>query len=365
VVVMHTNGRIRSLDGLRAASIVLVLLAHLGGTRGFFARQAVSHAGDLGNLGVRVFFVISGFLITHLLLVEKGRTGAIDLRAFYVRRALRILPAFLAFGLAVMVSSIAGGVHVQSGDVMHALTFTMNFHPQRAWQVGHLWSLSVEEQFYAVWPAVVAACGAAGGAWVAAAAVVLAPVSRVAVFLGGPSWRPVLGEAFPTVMDAIAVGCLLAMWRSRLHRSAGYCKFLSSPLFVVVIAAIVACNVLRRDYQFSYTLGETMLNGSIALVVDRVTMLSGGFVDWLLNCRPIVAVGTLSYSLYLWQQLFINRESATAWTSFPLNLVLAVAAATTCYFVVERPVLRLRARFGSARAHLIPTGAVDASESAA
>jgi peptidoglycan/LPS O-acetylase OafA/YrhL len=363
--MMHMNGRIRSLDGLRAASIALVLLAHLGGTRGFLARPAVSGAGDLGNLGVRVFFVISGFLITHLLLVEEARTGTINLRTFYIRRALRIGPAFCAFVLAIVVSSMAGGVQVASGDMMHALTFTMNFHPQRAWEVGHLWSLSVEEQFYALWPAVLAACGTAGAAWIAAAAVVLAPVSRVAMFVAGPGWRPMIGEAFPTVMDAIAVGCLLALLRSRLHRSAAYCKFLDSPLFVAVIATIVACNVLRRDYRFSYTLGETLLNVSIALVVDRVTSVSGGFWDWLLNTPALVTVGTLSYSLYLWQELFVNRSSAAVWSSFPLNLVLAIAAAAACYVIVERPMLRLRARFGSPTRRTVRARALSVSEGVA
>src|SRR2546425_10051183 len=97
--------RIPSLDGLRALSISLVLVAHLAGTHHFFTTQAVAQLGDLGNLGVRMFFVISGFLITKLLLVELDRTQRISLKAFYIRRLLRIFPAFYVF---IIIASLLG-----------------------------------------------------------------------------------------------------------------------------------------------------------------------------------------------------------------------------------------------------------------
>src|SRR6267154_4420619 len=100
---MRHAKRLPSLDGLRAVAVLLVCAGHLAGTRHFISSGAMAHAGDVGNLGVRIFFVISGFLITHLLLVERGRAGSISLKAFYMRRALRILPAFYVFvGVAAL-----------------------------------------------------------------------------------------------------------------------------------------------------------------------------------------------------------------------------------------------------------------------
>src|SRR4051812_34868116 len=139
-----------SLDGLRAISIGLVLLGHLIGTRGFV--QSMPLANDAGLLGVRVFFVISGFLITSILLDELSRKGTIALPRFYFRRTMRLFPAsyFLVGCIAVLAGW--GIVRLESGDLTLAITYTTNFRTHRGWSLGHLWSLAVEEQFYLLWP---------------------------------------------------------------------------------------------------------------------------------------------------------------------------------------------------------------------
>ena len=152
--------RIPALDGLRAASIALVLLAYLSGTRHFLAMSVLSRCGDIGNLGVSVFFVISGYLITTLLLRDHATNGQIDLLGFDRCRAWRILPAAGTYLLVLAVAAVTtGSSHLSSADWLHALTFTMNYHHDRAWSVGHLWSLSVEEQFYCWWPAAMRVLG--------------------------------------------------------------------------------------------------------------------------------------------------------------------------------------------------------------
>src|SRR5262249_46308960 len=128
-----------SLDGLRAFSIFLVLLGHLVGTRGFL--QLNSQIGDYSHLGVMVFFVLSGFLITRLMLLEYKKKGRISLKRFYARRALRLLPASYAYIACVCLLSLLGISHLRSTDIWHALTYTVNFLPQRAKLIGHLWSL--------------------------------------------------------------------------------------------------------------------------------------------------------------------------------------------------------------------------------
>ena len=139
-----------SLDGLRAFSIVLVLIAHVS-LQYPWLRRFVEH---VGNYGVRIFFVISGFLITGLLLKELTKTGRISLKSFYIRRTLRIFPAFYVYVLTVVILAWAGILILLPGDLLHAVTYTMNYHMVRSWWLNHMWSLSVEEQFYLLWPTV-------------------------------------------------------------------------------------------------------------------------------------------------------------------------------------------------------------------
>src|ERR1051326_4168606 len=136
---------IPGLDGLRGLSIALVFAGHLGGGRGFLPADVMRHFGDLANLGVRVFFVISGFLITGLLIRETEAKGRISLGEFYYRRTFRILPAFYTFLAAAAIAQALGVISLKSGALVHAATFTTHYHHDRAWWLGHIWSLSVEE----------------------------------------------------------------------------------------------------------------------------------------------------------------------------------------------------------------------------
>src|SRR5258708_2087737 len=149
---------IPSLDGLRAISIVFVIVAHSAGTRN--APAALDYLLPFGNLGVKIFFEISGFLITTLLLKELAASGRVSFKGFYWRRVLRIFPAFYAYIAIICAISALGLIHLKPGDLFHAITFTMNYHHERAWYLNHLWSLSVEEQFYIVWPALLCWAGA-------------------------------------------------------------------------------------------------------------------------------------------------------------------------------------------------------------
>jgi peptidoglycan/LPS O-acetylase OafA/YrhL len=226
--------RVPSLDGLRALSIMLVLLSHAQGTRGFLVRSAFQYWGDLGHLGVRVFFVISGFLITGLLLREVETTGSISLKGFYLRRFFRIFPAYYAYIAVIALCAYWHRVVLSKDDLLYALTYTMNYHSARSWLVGHAWSLSVEEQFYLLWPAVVAFGRRRGALRVAAVAVLLAPILKMSTYYFLPSWRPTMGESFQTVADTLAVGCLLAIGRDWLKQRGWYVRMLGSKFMLCV-----------------------------------------------------------------------------------------------------------------------------------
>jgi peptidoglycan/LPS O-acetylase OafA/YrhL len=336
------HDRIPSLDGLRAISIAMVLLAHLAGTRGFPMSASSGRMLGLGELGVHVFFVISGFLITGLLMDELALSGRISLSRFYLRRTLRIFPAYYTYLAIVFLAAVAGWVQLAPHDLIHGLSYTSNYYPSRSWFMGHTWSLSVEEQFYLLWPALMVLAGPRRAVFIAAATLLTVPIIRVG------SWELMrwagdgIGHRFETVADAIAAGCVLAGVRPWLHESAPYKRALASPWFAAVPAIVVGANLLHDHPVVYFGAGLTLTNVGIALCLDRCVTHASGRTGRILNAAPMVFVGLISYSLYLWQQIFLNRESASALATFPLNLIFAVSAALASYYIVERPALRFR-----------------------
>jgi peptidoglycan/LPS O-acetylase OafA/YrhL len=296
-----------------------------------------------------VFFVISGYLITMLLLEEHRETGTVSLQKFYVRRMLRIFPAFLAFMAALVVLHAASVIELEAGDLLHAATFTMNFHYVRAWSVGHLWSLSVEEQFYLLWPAALLVFGVRRSMVGAALVVVAAPVIRLSIAMWWPSQVAGIGESFPTVADTIAIGCLLAGLQQALLTRSWFRQFLEfRGAFTVIPVTILLLN-LKTGGRLRIGVLETLINVLIALCILRVALVTGGPISRVLNSKRVVFIGSLSYSLYLWQQVFMNRNSHALVCAFPCNVALAAGMALVSYFAVERPLFALRARISGIR----------------
>ena len=341
-------GRMPSLDGLRAISIVLVLLGHMTGTGGapaFLGTMLGSLWVNVAELGVRIFFVISGLLITSLLLEERSKYGRISLGRFFLRRTFRIFPAFLVFLLALWGAQSLGWLSLTASDWLHALTYTVNYHPTRSWDIGHLWSLSVEEQFYAIWPALLLLAGIRRGMVYAAAILVVAPVLRIVYVHYLPGSADYVNVTFETAADSLAMGCLLAWQRDRLWADDRWRRAVSSPWLIA--ALFVLAYLLHARTQLALLLGAPLLNVAIALLIERSVRLHDRDLARLLNTRALVFIGVLSYSLYLWQQPFLNRYSAAAANQFPQNIALAIALAVLCYYCVERPALNLRHRIES------------------
>ena len=330
-----------------------MLISHLAGTRNFPISAAQGNFWGLGEFGVVVFFVISGFLITGLLLDEIERTGTIRLGLFYFRRTLRIFPPYYTFLLALMFA--AGATQLSWNDTLHALTYTANYDLERSWFVGHTWSLSVEEQFYLLWPAVLLFARTRRAILIAAAVVIASPLIRVGEWELLRASGYGIGHRFETIADAIAIGCVLAGVRPWLHKTAWYPRVLGSPLFLAVPVAAIGANLLHDHPLANFAVGMTVTHIAIALCLDWAVTYHEGRVGRVLNAAPLVFVGWLSYSLYLWQQPFLNRASNSVLASFPLNIMIVVALALLSYFLVERPSLALRKKlerawFGARRA---------------
>ncbi len=339
----RTSRRIPSLDGLRAISIVLVIAWHLRSSGTAPWLESLKRV-DTGNLGVRVFFVISGFLITSVLLAEYGHMGTIDLRRFYIRRAFRIMPVFYVFLAVMAMAGAVGVIDVPRSSIILAAAYTGDY-THLVWAVGHTWSLAVEEQFYLLWPGLILLLGVRRAFYGAALMLAFSPLVRALHVVG--HWPTNTRYAFEGVADALATGCLLAHARPWLWARDFYRRMLESrlmalwPLVLVIVAAANA-----QWLFFGAVAGITLLNISIAILIDWCLRYPESWVGRVLNARPVVFVGVLSYSIYLWQQPLLGPKHSLP---FPLSILCIGALAVVSYYLVEKPFLRMRERLEAAR----------------
>jgi len=347
------------LDGWRAVSIILVLGAHSSVVTGVSPEwfSVLNWLFD-GSLGVRFFFVISGFLITWLMFVEQERTGRVNLREFYVRRALRILPVYYAYLAVLLALQLLTQFRLSALSWLGNITFTTNFL-SASWANGHLWSLAQEEQFYFVWPTLFRLTRAfrrvSTAAFILAAPMVLCPMVRIMNYLHVLPSLLSRGRGFISC-DSIAIGCASAIIFAR--RRAAIREIVSAHGSLV---ATLGATLILVPYVFTgrYLLGAITVPlgqtsqavGFSILILQSVS--DPGFVLYRpLSWRWMSEVGVLSYSFYIWQQLFCTNPSEFGfarhwWMTFPGWLVPVVVVGLLSYYCLERPLFRLRARFRS------------------
>jgi len=351
-----------AFDGLRAVAVIPVLLFH----------ASVSWARG-GFLGVDIFFVLSGFLITRLLLEERELTGRIALLRFYVRRALRLFPALVAVAVASAVYAWIWLDHGQAVRAMHdlfaAATYRMNWvealHQQPPFGLlDHTWSLSIEEQFYLLWPLgllLAYRLGRGRGVFVAAVGgAALSALTRALLWHGGaPVHRVYYG--LDTHADGLLLGCALAaftLYRPRAARDAmsGTVGRVAGPVAMAMLALAASQTAL-----FSKGL-PTWLYPIVAVltVVVIADVWAGGSLERVLRPAPLVAIGRISYGLYLWHWpvfLVLNptRTHLSEWPLTLVRLVVTFAVAVVSFFAIEQPFLRLKKRFEPAGRPSEPT----------
>jgi peptidoglycan/LPS O-acetylase OafA/YrhL len=370
-------GHLPALDGLRGCSCLAVILFHL------FRPYNLCRGGFLG---VDLFFVLSGFLITSLLVKECQLTGTISLKHFYLRRALRLLPAFLlllalCWGYSWTFAAVEEAANLRR-SVLVALFYLSNrpdvSHLGIAGPLAHTWSLSVEEQFYLLWPLALGVLlwEKVSRRWILllTAGGIAASAGLRAVWFKDPVTGPLLYFGLETRADALLTGCLvglLAAWdllpKSRwAHAVLRLAALLSVGLLVYLI--LTALPWEPRLYKGLFTLVAAAAGCVIAsLVVSPPRLLR-----MALEFPPLIWVGRLSYGLYLWHWpilVLITKDHSAlldhgtllgglgqSHTAVVLMIVgLSFLVAAVSFYGIERPFLRLKGRFTEGGAPAAPT----------
>lgn len=337
---MEKSSRIPSLDGLRTISIALVVANHVQ----MSYSQKLEDIYNFGNLGVRIFFVISGFLITGLLLKELNETGRIALLKFYFRRTLRIFVPFYFFLLIVFVATVLGWIpSISTENFFNTATYTSNYLGNEAWDITHSWSLAVEEQFYLIFPGILAFLGIVRTKKILLAVILFAPIARLLYFIHyGETDFFWFTTAFHHNMDSLAIGCLLALFQQKLHSNIAYQYFLKSKFALLFPIPIFILNNQKNHPKFAVSIAITMLILLIAMFIDWSVVNVESFFGKILNSRPIVLIGMMSYSIYLWQQPFFSPYNKAIFTTFPINFAAMMVASTLSYYLIEKKSLQLR-----------------------
>jgi len=345
-----------SLDGLRAVSIVPVIWHHASASHGYTGILAAGH------LGVQLFFAVSGFLITTFLLREKGRTGAVSLARFYARRSLRIFPLYYVVLAVYVLLVLVFDRHSQAGarffgNLPAYLTYTSNWFVDL--NQGNrvifyfAWSLATEEQFYLLWPSLVRFTRRW---WTPLAVMVLLLLGSEAVRAlaaggladGHALWVRIVSS----VASPICLGCIAAILLERplafglIHRVAG------RPWSAPVAGALLVLAVALELHMLTIAV-------AMAFLVTACVIRPDHGLSRVLELRPLRAIGTISYGMYLLHMIVMNVARRVVGLThldaprlepllvFALALPLTIAAASLSYRFLEQPFLRLKDRFAS------------------
>jgi peptidoglycan/LPS O-acetylase OafA/YrhL len=313
--VAQQHRYIPTLDGWRGFAVIGVILYH--GRFGFFkADSELIKLSAHGFIGVDLFFALSGFLICGLLLEEHRHHGGISLRRFYIRRCFRILPPYYAALAGLCILSVFGAIHVNLSYMPSCLLFYRNYKPlgmdaQSGFYTAHFWTLAVEEHFYLIWP-------------------------MLLVMLARTDAR----------MDALLWGCLAAIYFPVIKRHAERIRF--SQLWLPILTILLVAEAFHAPGLIF--LRVVLLPALVLSTVLQPRSVLGRILEW----RALRWIGTISYSLYLWQELFLPELAAEKAAGFfhylqqpPWSVLAIVLCACLSRYLLELPMIRLGHRLSA------------------
>jgi peptidoglycan/LPS O-acetylase OafA/YrhL len=350
-----TPSYIPTLDGWRAIAVSLVVGAHSytmlmnnGSASARYLALFFAH----GGYGVDIFFALSGYLISTLLLCEKRDTGTISLSKFYTRRAFRILPPMLLYLLVITVLSLLALLPpLDAGELSAAVLFYRNYC-FGSWYTGHFWSLAIEEHFYAVVPVFLLTSSSRQAMGIAFGLILLCVGIRAFEFSHDHFFPGSLLQ-FRTEnrFDGLMWGAVLALALQHPRARTWLQRRLNTWTFCATIAASI---VLLVEFD-SQPERRTIVAAVMPILIGHTVLNPHGLVGRLLEFSPLKWLGRISYSLYIWQMLFLVEGSRPLGLiqAFPLSLICPFVCAALSYYLVEKPMIafghRLTGSTGVAR----------------
>lgn len=345
---------IPGFDGMRGAAILLVMLFHSG---------IPSFRG--GFIGVDIFFVLSGFLITSLLIKEHASSGSINLKHFYLRRVLRLAPALILLLLTISITAfflrLKGTAYADFTGILITLFYSANWvrafdlHPMGL--LSHTWSLSIEEQFYMLWPVMFI--------MLLKYAKSKKRIFNIVLFLSISSWllrvwltysgftADRIYNGLDTRADALLIGCAAAIMHSSELRErwfrAGTKKYLvlkRSGYAGFALPFVILFNISWRNQNTFYWMNFLLELLTAALILNVITN-EKSLIKKLLTLKPLIWIGSISYGVYLWHDPVFEVMRSYGYSKTSILVfggIATLAVASASYYIIERPILRLKNR---------------------
>lgn len=353
------TGKIKGFDGIRGLAVISVVLTHLNVWE--YLQNHGLHSSVIpmlhGSTGVQWFFVLSGFLITSLLISEYRTTGTISLKNFFMRRTLRIFPLYIVFLFIATVLSVVDRNVTTGESLTYAYLYIYNFVPAELYTsfIGHTWSLAVEEHFYLIWPPLFLLMFARHRSRLFLLLCLSIPASVLLYYALIHShfnqnyfidrWSMVAGYN-------IAAGCLASLL---VH--SGKLASWARPLFKIDVALLVGVALYANAFYLSTGSwfideigGQYVRAAGIVLIVLWIFLNQESLFVKVLEITPLAYLGLISYGVYVFQGLFLatgpQREAGATWPLDPaIGFVLLIIAAPLSYHFFEQPFLKLKHRF--------------------
>lgn len=336
-----------SLDGLRGIAIILVVMAHLQLPLGTYYDILFN-----GKLGVLIFFVLSGFLITTLCIKERVINKTISLRNFYIRRALRIFPVAYLYLAVLVILNFVFKLHIHYLNILGAAFYLMDISSVFrqyffSWHTAHYWSLSVEEQFYLVIPFILKR------KFKVYLLSLLSIIFVLPVILFLQSVITVLDSKVLYALthllikfQAIAVGCLFSVLTFKYTVNSLPVKKLKVIFNIIAFALIF---FIQYDDLFSLRnmFSGLAISSLIGYLIISNIIPQKDVIYWILNTRVLKVIGVLSYSIYIWQQVFTSNDKNLPgfMINAPTNIICIIVVSCLSYYFYEKFFLRLKIRF--------------------